>query len=278
MTFRSKLVEASTRNQSLLCVGLDPDPSLIPANIDVATFNCGIIEATKDLVCAYKPNLAFYEAQGMNGLKALQQTLAYIPKDIPVIGDAKRGDVGNTAQAYAKAMFDEWGFDAVTVHPYIGWDSVAPFAKYSDKGVFILCRTSNSSAVDFQDLPTSAGPHDPSGDTAPLYMRIAFKVGQWDASGNRNLGLVVGATYPEELKRIRQRCPDLPILIPGVGAQGGDLSTAVQYGTDRNGQLAIISSSREILYSSKDADYANAARQTCESLRGAIEALLGTQI
>ncbi|MBF8299389.1 MAG: pyrF, partial [Dehalococcoidia bacterium] len=141
-SFVDKLLAAADSNRTLLCIGLDPDPALMPHN-DVAAFNRAIIEATSDLVCAYKPNLAFYEALGMDGLKALKETIDMIPKHIPVIGDAKRGDIGNTSAAYAKAMYEVWGFDAVTVHPYIGWDSIEPFARYKDKGVLVLCRTSN---------------------------------------------------------------------------------------------------------------------------------------
>ena len=259
-TFVEKLLAASMTNKSLLCVGLDPDPALMPIP-DVAAFNRTIIEATSDLVCAYKPNLAFYEALGMDGLMALRATVEAVPRYIPIIGDAKRGDIGNTAVAYAKAMFEVWGFDAVTVHPYIGWDSIEPFARYRDRGVLILCRTSNPGQSDFQKLSV----HGPSGRQVPLYEQVAAKVKEWDAYGN--LGLVVGATHPDELRMVREICPDQPILIPGVGAQGGDLKQAVHLGTDKNGNNAIINSSRGIIYAGKGKDFAQAARAAALEVR-----------
>lgn len=259
-TFVEKLLAAAKTNQSLLCVGLDPDPTLMPIK-DVAAFNKAIIQATSDLVCAYKPNLAFYEAMGMDGLRALQETIAAVPRHIPVIGDAKRGDIGNTAVAYAQAMFEFWGFDAVTVAPYIGWDSIEPFAKYKDRGVLILCRTSNPGQSDFQKLPVQGS----SGKQVALYEEVAMKIRAWDTGGN--LGLVVGATHPDELRQVRAMCPDQPILIPGVGTQGGDLKLAVHYGTDKHGGKAIINSSRGVLYASKGKDFAEAARAAALDVR-----------
>ena len=260
-TFVEKLIAATKRNGSLLCVGLDPDPASMAVK-DVGAFNRAIIEATQDLVCAYKPNLAFYEALGMPGLEALRETIDAIPRDIPVIGDCKRGDVGNTAAAYAKAMFEGWGFDAVTLHPYIGWDSVEPFARYEDRGVFVLCRTSNPGEGDFQRLSTLVGE---SSEARPLYERVALATRLWNTNGN--LGLVVGATHPDELRKVRALCPDMPLLIPGVGAQGGDLAAAVRNGVDRQGQLAVISSSRQVLYASQGADFAQAARKVAMETR-----------
>ena len=216
MNFTDKLLNISRKNKSLLCVGLDPSPELMP-RVSIVEFNKAIITATSDLVCAYKPNLAFYEALGVEGLTILEKTVEYIPADIPIIGDAKRGDIGNTAKAYAKALFSTFGFDAATVNPYLGFDSLEPFISYHDKGVFILCRTSNKGASDFQDLPCVSGP--------PLYEVVAQKAKQWNAYGN--VGLVVGATYPEELKKVRSICPGMCLLIPGIGAQGGDLDSAV---------------------------------------------------
>jgi orotidine-5'-phosphate decarboxylase len=261
-TFVERLQGACRANRSLVCVGLDPDPSRMPVR-DVTTFNRAIVEATADLVCAYKPNLAFYEALGMTGLKALEETLKAIRKLAPsaiVIGDAKRGDIGNTATAYAAALFDVWGFDAATVNPYLGGDSVEPFLAHADRGAFILCRTSNPGAREFQDLrvPADVG-------SRPLYESVARKAGEWNTRGN--VGLVVGATYPDELKRIRGLCPPLPILIPGVGAQAGDLDAAVLNGTDADGRLAVINSSRGIIYASRGADYAQAARRAATTLR-----------
>ncbi|OGN92079.1 MAG: orotidine 5'-phosphate decarboxylase [Chloroflexi bacterium RBG_13_50_10] len=258
MKFTDKLLNASRKNKSWLCIGLDPDPELMPA-VDVLQFNKAIIEATSDLVCAYKPNLAFYEALGTEGLAILEKTVKHIPRDIPVIGDAKRGDIGNTAKAYARALFLVLGFDAATVNPYLGFDSIEPFISYQDKGVFILCRTSNNGAADFQDLLIGG---------LPLYEAVAQKARQWNMHGN--IGLVVGATYPEELKRVRSICPEMPLLIPGIGAQGGDLASAVGYGVDAYGEKAIINVSRQILYASKERDFARAARNVAERIRDQI--------
>jgi orotidine-5'-phosphate decarboxylase len=255
MKFTDKLLHASRKNNSWLCIGLDPDPELMP-RVGVPQFNKAIIEATSDLVCAYKPNLAFYEALGTEGLAILEKTVKYMPSDIPVIGDAKRGDIGNTARAYAKALFSVLGFDAATVNPYLGYDSIESFINYQDKGVFILCRTSNKGAADFQDLRT---------DGLPLYEVVARKAKEWNTDGN--IGLVVGATYPEELKKVRSICPEMPLLIPGIGAQGGDLASAVGYGVDARGEKAIINVSRKILYASKEKDFAQAARNIAEKIR-----------
>ena len=260
MNFIEKLQKATRKNQSLVCVGLDPDPKLMPEKIGVFDFNKAIIEATSDVVCAYKPNLAFYEALGDEGTEALKKTVRCIPANIPIIADAKRGDIGNTSRNYAIALFDLFGFDAATVNPYLGFDAVEPFLQYENKGIIILCRTSNASAVDFQSLSciTSQG-------TQPLYEIVADKAGQWNTRGN--VGLVVGATYPEELKQLRQQHPEMPILIPGVGAQGGDVELSVKYGVSPDGDKAIINSSRQILYASKGSDFAEAARKVALSLR-----------
>jgi orotidine-5'-phosphate decarboxylase len=246
-------------NRSLLCVGLDPDLGKLPVK-DVFEFNRAIIDATADLVCAYKPNLAFYEAMGVRGLQILKKTVAYVPKHIPVIGDAKRGDIGNTAVAYAKALFDYFKFDAVTVNPYLGYDSVEPFLKYEGKGIFIICRTSNKSAADFQNIEDNFG--------MKLYQSVALRANEWNAEGN--VGLVVGATYPDELQTIRKMCPEMPLLIPGIGAQGGDLDLSVKYGVDKNHEMAIINVARQVLYASKGLDYAAAARRVAVDLRDSI--------
>jgi len=255
MKFIDKLLNTSRKNESWLCIGLDPDPELMPG-VDVLQFNKAIIEATCDLVCAYKPNLAFYEALGIEGLAILKKTVKYISGDIPVIGDAKRSDIGNTARAYARALFSVLGLDAATVNPYLGFDSIEPFINYQDKGVFILCRTSNRGAIDFQNLHT---------DGIPLYEAVAQKAKEWNVYGN--IGLVVGATYPEELKKIRSICPEMPLLIPGIGTQGGDLASAVGYGVDAQGEKAIINVSRQVLYASKEKDFAQAARNMTEKIR-----------
>ena len=263
MNFNEKLTNIAQKNNSLLCVGLDPDPELVPDKVGVFEFNRAIIEATSDLVCAYKLNLAFYEALEFEGLDALKRTIKYIPDDIPVIGDAKRGDIGNTAKVYAKAIFANFGFDATTVNPYLGFDSIEPFIQYRDKEVFILCRTSNAGAVDFQALRCEA-----ETGYRPLFELVALKAKQWNIYGN--IGLVVGATYPEELRLIRQSHPDMPILIPGIGAQGGELASAVRYGVDAQGEKAIISSSRQIIYASPGKDFAQAARRVASELRDQI--------
>ena len=263
MNFLEKLINATRKNNSLLCIGLDPDPKRMPEKTGVFEFNKAIIDATSDLVCAYKPNFAFYEALGNAGLDALKRTVEHIPDDIPVIGDAKRGDIGNTAKAYAEAIFTYFNFDATTVNPYLGFDSIEPFIQYTDKGIFILCRTSNAGAVDFQSLRCEEG---------TLFEIVARKASQWNIHGN--IGLVIGATYPEELKLIRDSHPDMPILIPGVGAQGGDLASAVRYGVDTHGEKAIINSSRQIIYASRGKDFAQAARQVASSLRDQINSYL----
>ncbi len=263
MNFVEKLTNTTRKNKSLLCVGLDPDSKLMPDKVGVFEFNKAIIDATADLVCAYKPNIAFYEALGNEGLDALKQTVKYVPDDIPVIVDAKRGDIGNTAKASARALFDYFNFDATTVSPYLGFDSLEPFIQYTNKGILILCRTSNAGAADFQSLRCET-----EGGSRPLFEIVALKASQWNIHGN--IGLVVGATYPEELRLIRNSHPDMPLLIPGIGAQGGDLASTVRYGVNARGEGAIINSSSGIIYASKGKDFAQAARQAASSLRNQI--------
>ena len=273
MNFTDKLLQAVQRNNSLLCLGLDPDPQLMP-QVGIFEFNKAIIDATLDIICAYKPNLAFYEALGIEGLTALQKTIKYIPGNIPVIGDAKRSDIGHTARAYAKALFETLGFDAATVNPYLGYDSIEPFISYLDKAIFILCRTSNPGALDFQAVSYWSGR---AGDEQqPLFKLVAQKAKEWNK--NNNIGLVVGATYPQELKELRQLCPEMTLLIPGIGAQGGDLNSAVRYGVDAKGGKAIFSSSRQILYASRGGDFAQAARRAAEELRRQINFLLSSSL
>lgn len=267
MAFIEKLNTAISKNRSLVCVGLDTNPDLLPSGMDVFDFNKAIIDATADLVCAYKPNLAFYEAQGEKGWEALYRTVEHIPKEIPVIGDAKRGDIGNTSEAYAKALFERIGFDAITISPYLGFDSVEPFLKKTEKFAFILCRTSNKGAADFQSLPCEF-----DGKIRPLYEVVALKASQWNSK--HNVGLVVGATYPEELKNIRQAHPDMVFLVPGVGAQGGDLKLAVEYGIDKDRSGVVFNSSRGIIYASRGVDFAAAARGAAQSLRDEINKYL----
>ncbi len=269
-SFIEKLLECCKSNNSLLCVGLDIDLAQTPPHVageanSILAFNQAIIDATADLVCAYKPNLAFYEALGMDGIDALRRTLRHIPAHIPVIGDAKRSDVGHSAKAYAKACFEVVGFDAVTVNPYLGRDSLQPFIDYRDKGIFVLCKTSNPGSGDFQDIGIV---RDSSAASQPLFEVVARAVSGWNIYGN--CGLVVGATYPEQLRTIRQIVPDMPLLIPGAGTQAGNLEKSVQYGIDAKGELAIINSSRQIIYASREKNFALAAREAAESLRDAI--------
>lgn len=263
MNFVGKLAGSVRKNKSRLCIGLDPDPALMPEGTGVFEFNKAIIDATCDLVCAYKPQFAFYEAMGQEGTEALRQTIKYIPGHIVIIGDAKRGDIGNTSKAYARAIFDDLGCDAATVNPYLGFDSIEPFIAYREKGVFILCRTSNPGAADFQSLrcETESGPR-------ALFEVVAQKAAQWNKY--ENIGLVVGATSPEELKQIRQSYPEVPLLIPGIGAQGGDLALTVRNGADNKGERTIINSSRQIIYASRGQDFAAAARRAALVLRDEI--------
>jgi len=262
--FFDKLERAAQRNGSLLCVGLDPDPAQMPVS-DVAAFNRAIIEATAEFVCAYKPNLAFYEALGERGLAALRDTLAAIPPDIPVIADGKRNDIGNTAKAYARALFDELGVDAATVNPYLGGDAVEPFLEREEKAAFILCRTSNPGARDLQDLLVTA---PGGGEARPLFEMVAEMARRWNSRGN--VGLVVGATYPEELKRVRRLCPEMTFLVPGVGAQGGDVAAVIGNGLDKAGRGLIINVSRQVLYASREKDFAVAAAGAARQLRDEI--------
>jgi orotidine-5'-phosphate decarboxylase len=268
MNWREKLLSAAHTNNSLLCVGLDTDVEKIPVFLrdssknPILDFNKAIVDATKDLVCAYKFNMAFYEAAGKKGFEALEKTVQYIPHSIFIILDGKRNDIGNTAQKYAQALFDTFKADAVTVNPYLGKDGVAPFLDYKEKCSFILCRTSNPSARDFQDLNV---------DGKLMYQIVAQKIREWNT--NENCGAVVGATYPEELEAVRSILGEsIPILIPGVGKQGGDVGKTVINGTNSKRELAIINSSREILFASDKEDFAQRARMKAEAVRSEINA------
>lgn len=268
-SFAERLHAASQKADSLLCVGLDPDPQLMPVK-DVAAFQRAIIEATHDLACAFKPNLAFYEALGAEGHQLLRQAVDLIhAHGVLAIGDAKRGDVEHTARFHAKALVDEYNFDAVTVNPYLGRDSLRPFLEREGRGVFVLCRTSNPGAADLQSLLCLY-----AGETRPLYQVVALKAKEWDEGGN--VGLVVGATQPEELRQVRALCPSLPLLVPGVGAQGGDLEQAVRYGVDAHGGGLLVNTSRQVLYASKGTDYAEAARSVAQEVRGRINRVRST--
>ena len=266
-SLRERLRHVSEANRTLLCVGLDPDPASM-AVPDAADFNRAIVDATADLVCAYKPNLAFYEALGVPGIVALERTVAHVrgrAPDAVVIADAKRGDMASSNVHYARALFETWGFDAATVHGYLGGEALAPFLDYEDRGVFVLCKTSNPGARELQDLGLASGRR--------LFEEVASRAAGWDAGGN--VGLVVGATYPDDLATVRGLCPEMPVLLPGVGAQGGDLEASVKAGVDGNGRGLVVSSSRGIIYASRDpADFAAAARRAALELRGRIDAVL----
>lgn len=229
--FKNKL-KAKWNENKFVCVGLDK------GNFE---FNKTIIDVTSDLVCAYKLNSAFYEAEGLDGWKALEQTINYLHQtypDIPTILDAKRGDIGNSNQGYTKSIFDNLGFDAVTVNPYLGSEALEPFLKYQDKGIIILVKTSNSGSDEFQDLQV---------DGKPLYQIVAQNIAsKWNKNGN--CAIVAGATYPQDLKTIREIVGDMPILIPGIGAQNGDLLETLKNGLDSNKQGLIINSSRGIIF------------------------------
>ena len=271
-TFVEKLAAASAANRSLLCVGLDPDPQLMAVR-DVAAFNREIVDATRDLVCAYKPNLPFYEALGREGFDALERTIDHIrdaAPDVVLVGDSKRGDIDSTNALYARALFDVWGFDAATVNAYAGGDSLEPFLDYADRGVIVWCRSSNPGADDFQDLRSA----DDGG--MPLYELMAKRASGWNTRGN--VGLVVGATYPREIAAVRAHCPGMPLLVPGVGAQGGDLEQSVRFGLDGDRPNLMISSSRGVTYASRCAgDFAEAARAAASRLRDDINAVLARE-
>ena len=275
--FREKLAEATDRRRSLLCVGLDPDPRLAPPHLVgqdgwVERFCLGIVEATADLVCAYKPNLAFFEALGLDGWHGLKRTLDGLPKDVVSIGDAKRGDIGSTAEAYAKALYEVWGFDVVTVSPLLGPDTLQPFLAYKDRGILALCKTSNPGSGALQDLPV---PWD--GATMPLYQAIARQMAALDADPSADgaagqIGLVVGATYPEQAREIRATAPNLPFLVPGIGAQQGDVWAAVEAGLDAHGRGIVVNASRGVTYASRGEDWQQATRDAAAALRERLEA------
>lgn len=271
--FREQLAEAIARQHSVLCVGLDVDPRQAPPALVgqegwVERFCLGIVEATADLVCAFKPNLAFFEALGEEGYRGLQRTLAGLPKGVVSIGDAKRGDIGSTAEAYARALFEVWGFDAVTVSPLLGPDTLQPFLAYRDRGIFVLCKTSNPGSGAFQDLTVCW-----DGAELPLYEAIARQMAALDAAeAPGQLGLVVGATYPEQLRAIRTAAPGLPILVPGVGAQQGDVQAAVTAGLDIHGGGIVVNASRGVIYASRETDWQAAARAAALDLRDRLEA------
>ena len=271
-TFISQL-EQCWKQDNFVCVGLDSDYNHIPESVKsldsveeaLFAFNRDIIDATHDLVCAYKPNAAFYEMQGNAGLRALIRTVRYIRETyphIPIILDAKRADIGSTNLGYVKAAFDIIGVDAITVHPYLGKEALAPFLARREKGIIVLAKTSNPGSAEFQNLPVGESQE-------PLYQVVARHVATtWNSNGN--CALVVGATYPAELKKVRTIVGDMPILIPGIGAQGGEVAATVTVGKDSRGCGMIINSSRAIIFASQGPDFAQAARRATEHLRAEI--------
>ena len=259
-TVLERLNQIWSATNSLVCVGLDSEPSKIPAFLkgDILTFNKQIIDATASLVCAYKPQIAHYAAIGAE--KELEKTIHYIKSKYPhvyVVLDSKRGDIGNTAQMYAKEAFERYAADAVTVNPYLGFDSLEPFLNYKEKGVIVLCRTSNPSAKDFQDMLVEG---------KPLYMHVAERATtEWNT--HQNVSLVVGATYPQEIRAVRGIVGDMPLLVPGIGAQGGDVKATVLAGIDSKKRGMLINSSRAILYAGSEEDFAEKAAKAALALK-----------
>ena len=272
MDFRSKLAAAWQRNDSLLCVGLDPDIKRFPAHLKgrpdaVLAFCKGIVDATADLACAFKPQIAYFAAERAED--QLQDLIAYIQQNhptVPVVLDAKRGDIGATAQQYAREAFERYGADALTVNPYMGFDSVEPYLELSDRGLIVLCRTSNPGGSDLQNLTVEGG--------RKLYQHVAELVaGKWNTHGQN--ALVVGATFPQELADVRSIVGDLPLLVPGIGAQGGDIDATVAAGRDDTGYGMLINSSRAILYAGSGDDFAARAADAARATRDAIRAAAG---
>lgn len=268
------LLEAQWEQGKFLCIGLDPSLDKIPQAVQrvnsretLVAFNRALIDATKDIVCAYKPNTAFYEAYGDEGWSALRETIEYVREqapDVPVILDAKRADIGSSNEGYVAASFEHMRSDAITVQPYLGSEALSPFLSLKDKGIIVLCRTSNDGSGELQDMLV---------DGEPLFMCVARIVAtKWNK--NNNCALVVGATYPDELRKVRAVVGDMPILIPGVGAQGGDIEKTVSAGKDARGKGFIISCSRSVIYASVGADFAEAARAEALRVDSAIRAAL----
>ncbi len=253
MTFNERLNQVCSKRNSLVCVGLDVDLQKIPHFIldkedPQVFFSKAIIDATVEYAAAYKINTAFFEAYGARGWEAMAKIVDYLPADLIKIADAKRGDIGNTSKMYARAFFEELNFDAITINPYLGYDAINPFLEDEEKGAFILCHTTNKGARDFQKF---------NNGKKALYELVAEKVLQWNRKNN--CGLVVGATYPDEMKHVRSLAPGLPFLVPGLGAQAGDFDLAIQYATDENGLGVIFNFSRGIIYRSDGEDFAEAA-------------------
>ena len=269
-SFRDQLENAWSMQGSMLCLGLDPDPKRLPQVMgkgpkSIFSFCKAIADATADLVCAFKPQFAYFASQRAED--QLEKLITYLKTsypEIPVILDAKRGDIGATAQHYAREAFDRYGADAITVNPYMGYDSIEPYLQHSGKGVIILCRTSNPGGSDLQNLTVDKN--------MALFEKVAMLAKEWDKSGQ--IALVVGATYPREIATVRSIVGDMPLLIPGIGAQGGDIDATVSAGkvVNRPGTGMIINSSRAILYASEGQDFVQAARKVALETRDAIRA------
>lgn len=279
MNFLDMLAAAARQNQSMLCVGLDPEPTRFPGSLKgnankIYDFCAAIVDATADLAIAFKPQIAYFAAhRAESQLERLMEHMRRVAPSVPVILDAKRGDIGSTAEQYALEAFERYGADAVTLSPFMGWDSVAPYLKYEGKGAFLLCRTSNPGGDDLQNQRLASVPGQPL-----LYEHVAqLAQGPWNINGQ--LGLVVGATYPKEIERVRALAPTVPLLIPGVGAQGGDAVATVRAGLREAGGQAtgpiIVNSSRAILYASGESDFAAAARRVAMQTRETLEAAKG---
>ena len=271
MTFLDMLGAAERQNRSLLCVGLDPEPARFPGAWKgdaerIHDFCAGIVDATKDLVCAFKPQIAYFHAhRAEDQLERLMAHIRRVAPGVPVILDAKRGDIGATAEQYAREAFQRYQADAVTLSPYMGLDSIEPYLRWDGKGAILLCRTSNPGGDDLQAQMLQGGER--------LYERIArLAAGEWNRGGQ--LGLVVGATYPAEIARVRELAPTLPLLIPGVGAQGGDAQATVRAGLRPGGPI-VVNSSRAVLYASSGDDFAEAARRVAMATRDTLEAAKG---
>ena len=279
MNFLDQLAEAERQNQSMLCVGLDPEPSRFPQGLSrdaegIYDFCAAIVEATADLVIAFKPQIAYFAAHRAEPqLERLVARMKAVAPRVPVILDAKRGDIGSTAEQYAREAFERYGADAVTLSPFMGFDSVEPYLRYPGKGAFLLCRTSNPGGDDLQNQRLAGLDGQPL-----LYEHVArLAQGPWNLNGQ--LGLVVGATYPQEIERVRALAPTLPLLIPGVGAQGGDAAATVRAGWRGDAQRStgpvVVNSSRAILYASSGTDFADAARRAAEATRATLAAARG---
>jgi orotidine-5'-phosphate decarboxylase len=283
-SFIEKLQTAQATNDSWVCVGLDPVLERMPGPMlkyddPFLPFLKTIVDATADLVCAYKPNLGFFLTLGAAGVIALERIIAYIPDEIPVILDGKFNDIGHTARVYAQGAFEALGVDGVTCNPYLGQDGIGPFLERPDRAAFVLARTSNRSAGDFQDLRVlnEQGLTNSESGNPVLYEVVARRAVTWNEHFPGDCGLVVGATFPHELAHVRALAPDLPFLIPGVGAQGGNLDAAVAHGPTRSGTGPIINTSRGVLYASAGDDFSDAARHNAEKMKHQIKQALGNE-